>query len=100
MTLHLTVHHGTFNEESQTACESYTWHGTKYTVSGTYTYNYTNEHGCSSQDVLYLTVNYGTHNIETEAVCDSYEWHGETYTESGTYTYDYTNAVGCASTDT
>ena len=100
VTLHLTVNHGTHNVETQIACESYEWHGTTYTESGTYTYPYTNEDGCSSVDTLKLTVNYGTHNVETETACESYEWHGTTYRESGTYTYPYTNAAGCPSVDT
>jgi hypothetical protein len=99
-TLHLTVNHGTHNAETETACESYEWHGTTYTQSGTYTYAYTNNDGCSSVDTLHLTVNHGTHNAETETACESYEWYGTTYTQSGTYTYAYDNADGCASVDT
>ena len=86
--------------ETETACESYDWHGTTYTVSGEYTYAYTNADGCASVDTLKLTVNYGTHNVETETACESYDWHGTTYTVSGEYTYAYTNADGCASVDT
>ncbi|MBR3466577.1 MAG: fibrobacter succinogenes major paralogous domain-containing protein, partial [Bacteroidales bacterium] len=92
--------YGTHNVETETACESYDWHGTTYTVSGEYTYAYTNGEGCASVDTLKLTVNYGTHNVETETACESYDWHGTTYTVSGEYTYSYTNADGCASVDT
>jgi hypothetical protein len=98
--LHLTVNYGTHNVETETACESFSWHGETYTTSGTYTYAYTNASGCASVDTLHLTVNYGTHNVETETACESFTWHGETYTTSGTYTYAYNNDSGCASVDT
>ena len=100
ITLNLTVNHGTHNVETETACESFTWHGQTYTTSGTYTHAYTNADGCASMDTMHLTVNYGTHNVETETVCEGFTWHGHTYTSSGTYTYAYTNADGCASVDT
>jgi hypothetical protein len=98
--LKLTVNYGTHNVETETACESFVWHDTTYTTSGTYTHAYTNNDGCASVDTLKLTVNYGTHNVETETACESYVWHDSTYTESGTYTYAYTNNDGCASVDT
>ena len=106
VTLHLTVHNGTHNVTDTTVCESYTWSGgtgETYTVSGTYTHDYDNEHGCSSTDTLHLTVHYGTHNVTDTTVCESYTWSGgtgETYTVSGTYTHDYDNEYGCSSTDT
>nr|MCR4965112.1 hypothetical protein [Bacteroidales bacterium] len=43
VTLHLTINHGTHNVETETACESYGWHGQTYETSGTYTYEYNNE---------------------------------------------------------
>ena len=79
-----------------TACESFFWHGTTYTESGTYTYSYDD----IQVDTLHLTVNYGTHNVETVTACDVYAWKGMIYTISGSYTYSYTNALGCPSVDT
>ena len=96
----VTVNYATNNTITETACESYTWHGQTYTQSGTYTYAYTNDNGCSSTDTLFLTIYNGTHNVETETACNSYTWHGTNYTESGTYTYNYTNGDGCSSVDT
>ncbi|MCR4965436.1 MAG: hypothetical protein K6A41_07240, partial [Bacteroidales bacterium] len=55
VTLHLTINHGTHNVETQDVCESYEWHGSTYTVSGEYTYAYTNGDGCPSVDTLKLT---------------------------------------------
>ena len=100
VTLNLTVIPSTHNVETESACESFIWHGTTYTTSGTYTYAYTNANGCESADTLHLTVNHGTHNVDTETACEAFTWHGETYTTSGTYTYAYNNADGCASVDT
>ncbi|MBR5921410.1 MAG: C10 family peptidase, partial [Bacteroidales bacterium] len=85
---------------TETACDSYVWHGTTYTHSGTYYYTYTLPNGCPGVDTLVLTVHYGTHNVETQTACESFTWYGHTYTQSGTYTYAYSNAHGCASVDT
>ena len=94
------VNQPTYNSESQTACETYTWHSTAYTVSGDYTYSYTNGNGCASVDTLHLTIINGTHNIESQTACETYTWHSTAYTVSGDYTYSYTNGNGCASVDT
>ena len=91
---------GTYNVETENACESFTWHGQTYTQSGTYTYSYTNDNGCASMDTLFLTIYNGTHNTYTESAEGSYTWHEQTYSENGTYTYTYNNAQGCASVDT
>ena len=104
VTLHLTVNLGTHNVTDTTLCngESFTWHDSTYTESGTYTYDYLNETDCPSTDTLHLTVNHGTHNVTDTTLCngESFTWHDSTYTESGTYTYDYLNETDCPSTDT
>ncbi|MFP5042801.1 IPT/TIG domain-containing protein, partial [Parasediminibacterium sp. JCM 36343] len=41
---------------TQTACVSYTWHGTTYTQSGTYTFDTTKAGGCDSLTTLVLTI--------------------------------------------
>ena len=53
----LTVEAPTFNTLTASACNSYDWHGTTYTSSGIYTYNFINLNGCASTDTLYLTIN-------------------------------------------
>jgi gliding motility-associated-like protein len=98
--LHLTIHRSTHNVISETACDSLTWHGVKYTESGDYTYDYENENGCPSTDTLHLTVHHSLHTAMTEIACDFMIWHDKTYTESGDYTFDYENDEGCPSTDT
>ena len=54
--LNLTINHGTFAVDTATSHGTYTWHGTTYTSSGIYTYNYTNSVGCLSADTLRLTI--------------------------------------------
>ena len=85
---------------NKTVCSSYTWHGTTYTTSGTYTFDSLNAKGCDSLTTLNLTVNYPTTASINKTVCSSYIWHGTTYTTSGTYTFDSLNAKGCDSLTT
>jgi hypothetical protein len=100
-TLYLTVNHGTHNVETETACESYEWHGATYTTSGTYTYEYNNENGCASVDTLHLTINFAQSAEFAVTTTDScYSWNGHLYCESGDYTQTLTAANGCDSTVT
>ena len=88
---------------TETACESYVWHGETYTASGTYTYAYTNADGCPSVDTLHLTVNYPAHQSFTETAYDTYTWTNgdeETYTQTGTYYHSHLDANGCTQVDT
>ena len=79
------------------ACDSYTWHGTKYTTSGTYQHLGQTTLGADSLEILHLTINYSAKSEETATACDSYTWNGETYTASGDYTFTTTAANGCDS---
>jgi hypothetical protein len=99
-TLNLTINHSSTSEETQVACDSYTWHGTTYTTSGDKTYTSTNASGCPSVATLHLTINNSSTTEETQVACDSYTWHGTTYTTSGDKTYTSTNASGCPSVAT
>ena len=91
---------GTHQAETETACDSFTWHDQNYTTSGTYTYAYKIDNTCVSVDTLHLTILHGTYNVFNEQACGSYTWHDNAYTQSGDYTYSYTNEVGCPSVDT
>jgi hypothetical protein len=51
------IYNGTNSSTTQTACGTYTWNGSSYTQSGTYTYAYLNATGCASVDTLKLTIN-------------------------------------------
>ena len=56
VTLHLTINHSTFGEETQEAEGSYEWHDVTYTQSGDYEYKTTNTAGCDSIVTLHLTI--------------------------------------------
>ena len=77
-----------------TECDTYSWNGQAYTVSGVYTFLSTNSNGCDSTATLNLTINPSTTSTTTEVECDTYTWNGTTYTASGTYTYLTTNTTG------
>ncbi|MBO6081043.1 MAG: T9SS type A sorting domain-containing protein, partial [Bacteroidales bacterium] len=104
VTLHLTINYGTHNVETETACESYTWHGATYTQTDTYTYAYNNADGCASVDTLHLTINHGTATDEYITICESelpYTY-GDTVFEVGTpelstVNYYLLTANGCDS---
>ncbi|MCR5423906.1 MAG: fibronectin type III domain-containing protein [Bacteroidales bacterium] len=98
--LELTINNNSSTGYTETACDSYSWNGTVYDVTGDYTFDYTDANGCASVDTLHLTVNHNSNAAQTETACDSYTWNGTTYTTSGTYTYNYNTAAGCASVDT
>ena len=100
ITLDLTINNSTSNSTTATACDSYTWNGTTYTTSGTYTDVSANASGCDHTETLTLTINNSTSNSTTATACDSYTWNGTTYTTSGTYTDVSANASGCDHTET
>ena len=79
------------------ACESYTWHGTTYTTSGTYTYNTTTAAGCDRLETLHLTISDVIETEFTQQVCNSYTWNGQTYNTSGNYTQQFVSVQGCDS---
>ena len=84
-----------------TACDSYSWRGNTYVVSGTYNDTVANaiDGGCDSIYQLVLTINNSTASTFTHSDCGSYTWiDGNTYTAStNTPTYTFTNTVGCDS---
>ena len=99
-TLVLVVNHAdTLATEDVTMCDSYTWHGTTYTTSGSYAFDTTTVNGCDSTVTLNLTINNKFEDTVTLAACDSLVWDvdGITYTTSGTYTYNDTTVNGCDS---
>ena len=89
--------------ESEETCDSYTWNGHTYTLSGDYhdTLAGASVTGCDSVTTLHLTLHYSDNTVETVETCQSYEWHGVTYSESTTTpTYQTSNMYGCDSTVT
>ena len=79
------------------ACDSYTWHGTTYTKSGTYEHLGQTTLGADSLEILHLTINYSAKSEETATACDSYTWNGTVYTTSGIYRDTLTTVHGCDS---
>lgn len=78
--LHLTINQGTYNSIDTTVCDSYEWHDSTYTESGTYVFEYTNETDCPSADTLHLTViTINTYIGETDGVMSVVEQENATY---------------------
>jgi gliding motility-associated-like protein len=94
-TMQIQVNDVATTTETETACDSFTWNGTTYTSSGTYTFTSVNAEGCENIATLNLTINNSTSSNETEVACDSFTWNGTTYTNSGVYTFTTTNVAGC-----
>lgn len=89
--LTLTIGPGTHNVETVDQSGPYTWHGTPYAASGTYTYAYTDGNGCPSVDTLKLTVSASVVYGDTVAVeCGGFTWYGTPLLASGNYTHTFT----------
>ena len=101
VTLHLTINNSITTEQTEVACDSYTWtDGKTYTESGTYYQYLQTVHGCDSTVVLHLTINNSVAIPYEVTACDSYTWsNGITYTQSGVY-YDSLKTIhGCDSVE-
>ena len=100
VTLNLTANYSNTGTDVQTACDTYTWHGTTYiTSNNTATFTETNTAGCDSIVTLNLTINYSSTETDIQTACDTYTWiDGNTYTtNNNTATVTETNAYGCDS---
>ena len=96
------VYEGYSETISETACDGYTWNGTTYTQSGTYTYYGQTAPGCDSIVILNLTINPTLTGTYEATICDSqlpFTFHGQTFTEAGSQTITIPNATpqGCDS---
>jgi len=100
VTLFLTINNSDLSgTENITTCDNfYTWNGTTYNSSGTYTHNTTTLTGCDSLVTLTLTIgeSYAIH--DTATACNSYIWNGTVYNSSGNYENNYSTPLGCDST--
>lgn len=78
---------------------SYSFNGTNYSNSGTYSVTYFNVLGCDSSVTLQLTVLPISQSTTTIVACESYTWiNGQTYTNSTNLpTFLLTNSLGCDS---
>ena len=99
-TLYLTIKNKVEKAIEETACDSYTWDGDEYTVSGQYQKIYTAANGCDSIVTLTLTINNSVTNAISVEACKSYVWDNDEYTTSGQYEKTFTAVNGCDSTVT
>lgn len=88
--------------ENHSLCagDSYTWQGSTYNTSGTYTAAFTSSHGCDSIYTLHLDV-HPVYFVSTNAdIClgEVYHWFGSDYSVGGTYTHQLYSQYGCDST--
>ncbi|MDA7578747.1 DUF1566 domain-containing protein, partial [Flavobacteriales bacterium] len=99
--LNLTITNANTSTTNITSCDSYTWNGTTYTSSGSYSWLGTNIESCDSTATLNLTITNSSTSDTYVSVCDAdYSWNGVAYTVTGDYDYVTTNAIGCDSTAT
>jgi surface protein len=87
----------TASNQSQTACNSYTFNNQTLTQSGIYFDTLTNSTGCDSIITLNLTIKNKTSTTINQSACNSYTFNNQTITQSGTYFNTLTNSVGCDS---
>jgi len=83
------------------ACNSYTWHGIRFTnsVNGI-EWTTLNYRGCDSTEILNLTIKRSTTSTTNMSVCANqmpYLWNNTIYSVAGTYTKRLTNVAGCDS---
>ncbi|MBO7625189.1 MAG: hypothetical protein J6S82_07810, partial [Bacteroidales bacterium] len=81
------------------AGSSYSWQGSSYTKTGTYSKKYQTVNGCDSIRYLHLTVDAGFYHADTLRICSAngYRWRGRTLLASGRYTDSLKNRHGCDS---
>ncbi len=73
VTLHLYVNEKKYMTLMETACDSYEWDGTTYTLSTTDVKTYTAANGCDSIVTLNLTINYSASTPLTQTTCQNDE---------------------------
>ncbi len=104
VTLNLTVNPIGYQNTIHTICagDTYSFNGTDYNTSGTYTATLTSSTGCDSVITLDLTVLQPIQTNLNEQICngDSYSFNGTDYNTSGTYSTTLTSSSGCDSTVT
>ena len=96
----MTVNQPTTGDTTAVVCESFTWDGTTYTVSGDYTTTKTNVNGCDSVIMMTLTVNPTYTVTDVRSICPSelpYTWNGVVFDAAGTQTLNLQTINGCDS---
>jgi len=99
VTLSLTVSDMIMTTIDETICsgETYSYNGTDYTESGTYTQNITGTGTCDEVVTINLTVETINTLFIDEVICQgqTYTFNGVDYTESGNYMQTITNPGSC-----
>lgn len=84
--------------EHATACDGYTWNGTRYSASGNYVYEGVTVHGCDSAVRLILVVNRSNYRTVTyDTICERINWGGRILNENGIYRDTLHTVQGCDS---
>ena len=98
ITLHLTIHHTTYETIPVTACGSYTVGEKTYEESCVVKDTTAIGEGDRKITTYELTINQPTKGDTTAAECVSFTWYGKEYKTSGEYTHMLKNKAGCDST--
>jgi hypothetical protein len=100
-TLNLTVKPTSSSTTTASICQgsSYSFNGTSYSASGTFTATLTGVNGCDSIATLNLTVKPTSSSTTTASICQSssYSFNGTSYSASGTFAATLTGGNGCDS---
>ncbi|MBR4535057.1 MAG: gliding motility-associated C-terminal domain-containing protein, partial [Bacteroidales bacterium] len=102
-TLHLTINHAVNNAFTVDTCDWYTWNGTTYDTSGTYTFSFADVNGCTQVDTLHLTLHYSADTVLYVSVLENnlpYHLNDSVYQVDGTYMQYLQTRAGCDSTIT
>ena len=84
--LNLTIHERVHESTRETKCDTFTWHGTRYTMTGDYYDNHYDGNGCYVTDTLHLTIySDSLSEVKVDSADSSYTWRGKKYTKSGFY---------------
>ena len=81
----------------------YSWNGSAYSTSGTYSKHLTSSIGCDSIATLILTEKLPTSSTTNVEICSSefpFTWNTSSYPVAGTFTKTFTNKAGCDSVAT
>lgn len=104
ITIDLALNYSETQNDTFTACDSYTWpvDGNTYTSGGLYTVDLINQFGCDSTRTLNLTLHQSNISNDTIIACNIYTWEatGNTYNTGGIYIANLYNQHGCDSTIT
>ncbi|MBQ9547425.1 MAG: gliding motility-associated C-terminal domain-containing protein [Bacteroidales bacterium] len=100
LTMHLHVKNSSFADDVFSACDSFEWHGRRFTSSNqTDTILNTNSIGCDSVTTLRLSMYYSYLNTYHDTICDNqtFSQSGQTFNTEGTYVIPLTSIHNCDS---